>query len=347
MKLAEALPLDTPFLLYIFPVYACNFRCRYCIFSVDMAKRGFISDQVMLDFALYKKSIDEAATFPQKLKVLRFVGMGEPLLHKDMAAMVTYAKTKEVANIIEIISNGSLLSPAMSDKLIAAGLSRMIISLQGTSREKYLAVSQVKIDFDKFIDNIKYFYEHKREAHLYIKVMDTALDGKADEQKFYEIFGDICDSIGIEHTVPIYPGVDYKKVLGDKDLPVTQFGLPVTEVKICPQPFFSMQINPDGKVVPCFSLDYPEIIGDCREQSIKEIWNGDKFRRFRGRMLCGAEHVCKTCDHCNIIKYRMSPEDSLNNDAERMKARVAPTVCGDRIKLQEHIPLVTPPGCLC
>lgn len=320
VRLAEALPLATPFLLYVFPVYACNFKCRYCIFSVDPAKRKFISDKVFLDLDLFKKCIDEAARFPDKLKVVRFVGMGEPLLHKDIAAMVGYASKKGIANTIEIITNGSLLTPAISDALIKAGLTRMIISLQGTKAEKYKEVSSANIDFDEFVENIKYFYEHKSEkTHLYIKIMDTVLDGPEDEKKFYEIFGDICDSIGLEHTVPIYPGVDYEKVLGDKELPFTQFGLPVSEVKICPQPFFTMQINPDGKIVPCFSLDYPEIIGDCNQESIYDIWNGKKFNKFRRRMLCGAGTVCRTCAKCNIIKHRMSPEDVLNDSAEKLK----------------------------
>ncbi|MFA6919231.1 MAG: radical SAM protein [Patescibacteria group bacterium] len=320
VKLAEALPLDTPFLLYIFPVYACNFKCRYCIFSVNPEKRGFISDKILMDFDLYKRCIDEVAKFPNKLKVLRFVGMGEPLLHKNIAEMVKYAITKDVAGVVEIISNGSLLTPEISEALIDAGLSRLIVSLQGINSKKYQEVSQINIDFEKFVQNIKYYFEHKKEnSHLYIKIMDTVLDGKDEEQKFYEIFGDICDSMAIEHTVPIYPGVDYDKVLEGKDLSVTQFGLPVSEVKICPQPFFTFQINPDGKVVPCFSLDYPEIIGDCNNESIYDIWNGEKFRKFRSRMLDGAENVCKICSNCNIIKYRMSPEDVLNEAVGRLK----------------------------
>jgi len=77
-KLADVIPLDTPFVVQIFPVYACNFKCCYCIFSIDKSKRGFISDKIVMDFDLYKKCIDEIALFPNKVKVLRFVGIGEP-----------------------------------------------------------------------------------------------------------------------------------------------------------------------------------------------------------------------------------------------------------------------------
>ena len=157
-KLAEVLPLDTPFVVQIFPVYACNFKCNYCIFSVDKAKRGFISDKIIMDFDLYKKCIDEIAIFPNKVKVLRFVGIGEPLLHKNIADMVEYAVSKDVANTVEILTNASLLTPKMSDSLISAGLSRLVVSVQGTTKEKYKDVCGANIDFENFIENLRYFF---------------------------------------------------------------------------------------------------------------------------------------------------------------------------------------------
>jgi radical SAM protein with 4Fe4S-binding SPASM domain len=317
--LAEVLPLDTPFVVQIFPVYACNFTCSYCIFSIDKAKRGFISDKIVMDFDLYKKCIDDIALFPNKVKVLRFVGIGEPLLHKKIADMVEYAVSKDVANIVEILTNASLLTPKLSDSLISAGLSRLVVSLQGTTKDRYQKVCGTNIDFENFIENLKYFFNNKGNAQVYIKIIDCALDSKDDEQKFYEIFGDICDTMAIEHAVPIHSGVDYENILKDKDMSFTQFGLPVSEVQICPQPFFTMQINPDGKIVPCYSFEYPSIIGDCNNQSVYEIWNGKQFQHFRRTMLDGAKNVCEVCAKCNIIKYRLFPEDVLNNDAERLK----------------------------
>jgi radical SAM protein with 4Fe4S-binding SPASM domain len=318
-KLAEELPLDTPFVVQIFPVYACNFKCNYCIFSVDQAKRGFISDKIVMDFDLYKKCIDDILLFPNKVKVLRFVGIGEPLLHKKIANMVEYAVSKDVANIVEILTNASVLIPEMSDSLISAGLSRLVVSVQGTTKEKYRDVCGANIDFENFIENLRYFFNNKNNTQVYIKIVDSALDGKNDGQRFYDIFGDVCDTMAIEHTVPIHSGINYENVLKDKDMSITQFGLPVSEVKICPQPFFTLQINPDGKVVPCYSWEYPGIMGDCNKQSVCGIWNNKQYQRFRRKMLDGVENVCEVCADCNIIKYRLFPEDDLKNDAERLK----------------------------
>ena len=318
-RLADVLPLATPLVVQIFPVYACNFRCNYCVFSTKPADRGFVSDETVMDFGLFAKCVDDMSRFPDKLKVLRFVGMGEPLLHRQLAEMVAYAAKSNITDRVEILTNGSLLTWEMTDSLLKAGLARLIISIQGTSSEKYKQVSGIDIDFERFVENIRYFYDHKGTTQLHLKIIDYALDGPEDEEKFYELFGDICDSIGIEYAGPIYPWVDYEEVLQGKDAAVTQFGLPVSEFHICPQPFFTLQINPDGKVVPCYSIDYPRIVGDCHDQSVTEIWNNKVFTEFRRNMLDGALHASKACAVCNIIKHRLFPEDVLNDASDRLK----------------------------
>ncbi|HUW22028.1 MAG TPA: radical SAM/SPASM domain-containing protein [Candidatus Bathyarchaeia archaeon] len=318
-RLAAVLPLATPFVVQIFPIYACNFKCNYCIFHLDKNKRGFISDKVVMDLGLYKKCVDDMAKFPNKIKVVRFVGIGEPLLHPNIAEMVAYTASKKIARTVEMLTNASLLTPKMSDSLISAGLTRLVVSLQGTTKEKYKEVCQTDIDFEEFVKNLRYFFENKGDTQMYIKIIDCALQGKDDEKKFYKIFGDLCDTIAIEHMVPIHSNVDYEKIIKGKKMSFTQFGLPVSEVKICPQPFFHFQINPDGKIVPCYSFEYPEILGDCHEESVVKIWNGKKFQSFRRRMLDGVSQMPKICPNCDLIKYRLFPEDVLNDDAERLK----------------------------
>lgn len=318
-RLAEVLPLGTPFVVQIFPIYACVFKCCYCIFSVDPAKRGFISDKVAMDLALYKKCVDDFTKFPQKIKVLRFVGIGEPLLHKNIVEMVRYTVKKNIANKVEILTNAALLTPAMSDALIGAGLNRLVVSLQGTNAARYKKVCGYDLDFKKFIKNLKYFFEHKGQTEMYLKIIDCALDGKADEKRFYKIFGDICDTLAIEHTVPIHSGIDYKRIVKSKKMDVTQFGLPIGGVKVCPQPFFHMQINPDGKVVPCYSFEYPAILGDVNKQSLRAIWRGKKFQQFRLKVLDGMAGASVNCAKCDLIRYRLFPEDILDEDAKRLK----------------------------
>ena len=272
-----------------------------------------------MDMGLYRKCIADLGRFGEKVKVLRFVGMGEPLLHKNIVAMIECAVAGQVAERVEILTNAFLLAEPLSLALVDAGLSRLIISVQGTNSQKYREVCGVDLDFDRFIENIRFFYAHRGKTQIHIKIIDCALDGAEDEQQFYELFGDICDSIGVENVGPIYPWVDYGNILGEKQKNVTQFGLAAADLNVCPQPFFTLQINPDGKVVPCYSIDYPCIVGDCSKESLYDIWHGMALQGFRCGMLDGIRHASAACASCLIIKHRVFPEDVLDNDVARLR----------------------------
>ena len=62
-RLAEVIPLDTPYAIAMFPIYACNFKCSYCIHSIDVKQRPHVVDKAVMDIGLYKKIIDDLQAF--------------------------------------------------------------------------------------------------------------------------------------------------------------------------------------------------------------------------------------------------------------------------------------------
>lgn len=317
--LGEALPLSTPFLVQIFPVYNCNFKCNYCLHALPRNKHGYISDEIFMDMSLYKKCIDDISNFESKLKMLRFAGIGEPLLHKEISSMVKYAKLKNVADSVDIVTNASLLNSELSLSLIDAGLDKLRISIQGVTDESYKNVSNVKVNFNKIVENIRFFYKNRKKTKIYIKVIDCALRNEEEQKKFFDIFGDICDTIAIEHLTPTVKDIDYDKVSNGKRLDITQSGNLIIDAKVCPQPFYMMQINPDGVIVPCCSMEYPKLIGNVKEKSLEGIWNGEEFNSFRKKMLNGAKSTSETCSECTLYKYGLFREDILDTYIERLK----------------------------
>lgn len=310
-KLIDILPLDTPLVVSVFPWYGCNLRCNYCMMSIPRKERHFVSSKIGMDLDLYRKCVKDMKKFKSKIKTLRFVGIGEPLIHPDIVKMVGITKEADIAERIEIITNGLMLTTKLNWNLISAGLNRLVISVQGISRKDYKRVTGCEIDFDSFVRDIKIFYQLRNKCHVYIKVADSVFQNDKDKQRFFNIFGDICDTIGIESTVPIQKGLD----LPERE--TTQFGVPIKPIKICPQPFSYLQINPDGKVVPCYSFEYPYIMGDANHESIVDIWNGEKYKQFRKNNIDGILNM--VCQNCQIIKYRIFPEDNLDHHAEQLK----------------------------
>lgn len=316
-KLADKLPLETPFLVQIFPVYGCNFKCEFCIFSKPKNEHKFMSNCVMMDIEVYKKTIEDFKKFPQKIKMLRFAGTGEPLLHKNIAQMIKIAKEANIAERIDIVTNGALLTTKLSDDLIEAGLDTLRISLNGLNDEDFFNRCEAKVDFNEYVKQVKYFFENKKETTLYIKIIDYMVEDEVIKTKFYETFEPICDTINVEHLTETVDIVDIDKVKTENSFKNAQGTDQLLDIKICSQPFYIMQVNPDGNIVPCCSMEYPIILGNAKNESASQIWRSDKFNKFRKNLLeLKANQVCAKC---KLYKYGVYKEDVLDDDREKLK----------------------------
>lgn len=316
VSLHNQLPLETPFSVHVFPIFVCNFKCNYCLHSLSdeqLQKKKFKKQR--MDFNLYQKGIDDLAGFPQKLKALIFAGHGEPLLHPHIAEMVAYAKQKNIAERIEIVTNGSLLTKELSDKLIEAGLDRLRISLQGITEEKYKEVADVKLDFVSFVENIKYFYENKTSTEVYIKIIDLALNGAQDEIAFKRIFSPIADEVAIEYAIPFVNEIDMSQ-LGELSDNCKQGNK--CKSNICSMPFYMLVLYPNGDVVPCCSVDIPKIYGNIKEKSLVEIWNGQELKNFLCGQLEGYSEI-DICKDCAVPSYGLQDGDYLDGYEEQLK----------------------------
>lgn len=67
----------------------------------------------------------------------------------------------------------------------------------------------------------------------------------------------------------------------------------------CDAPWTQFNIRPDGSVTPCCFWGHREPpLGDLREQSPREIWEGDRFRELRRQMLTG--DLGPNCSVCPV-----------------------------------------------
>jgi radical SAM protein with 4Fe4S-binding SPASM domain len=323
-RLADELPLATPYLFQVFPVYACNFKCNYCVLSLPKAQRGYISDSKFLDTRLYRKCIDDLAQFPEKLRMLRFAGTGEPLLHPDIAEMIAYAVHANIANSIDIVTNGALLTPDLSQRLVDAGTNRIRISIQGVTAEQYAKTTGTYSDIEKIINNLNHLYRIRGKTELYVKIIDSALESEADTDAFYRMFGDIADVIAIEHLLPASPLIDYTRIAGKATMQRTQNGACISTAEVCPQPFYMLQLNPDGMVAPCCGMESPMIVGHTIERPLVETWNGEELNQFRYQHLIGKRSHNPVCATCQQFRHAMFPEDILDLDNTRLKRYYQP-----------------------
>ena len=307
--LIDRIPLDVPLSLAVEPTSACNFKCKYCEQSLGLhdAKTGFTSKFLKMD--LFCKMIDDIASSGKRIKALNLVRFGEPLLNKHLPEMIDYAKSSNVFDRIVTVSNGSLLNPELSLALVNAGLDRILISIQGITSEKYYELCGVKVDFQKLVDNIKYFYMNRGKCKLFLKVFYEGIDGNKDA--FAKIFSDICDEYSFEHIVPFSSDIDYQNMnLSEmKD----RYGDDVKRVDVCAVPFYILSVLSNGDVSACCnSNDSSFTLGNISKDSVLELWNSEKLKSIQTLHLSRQRYSHNICGNCNFPIYGMPESDNLD-----------------------------------
>ena len=81
----------------------------------------------------------------------------------------------------------------------------------------------------------------------------------------------------------------------------------------CMLPWVHMHAFPDGRVYPCCLADYWHPLGDLRKNTMREVWNQDKYRTMRQNML--ADKPCVECTKC--YEQERHGAFSMRNDANR------------------------------
>jgi len=303
VALQDVIPLETPYLIYLDPSSVCNFHCKFC----PTGHKNLIDDsnysRSVMDLNLFKKVIDSLNEFSQPIKVLRLNKIGEPLINKDIAKMISYAKKSGCVEYIDFATNGSLFNQNLITELIDAGLDRLNISIEGISSKQYKDTCKVDIDFDQLVEKIKWLYGNKGNCEITIKIPKNYLSAD-DEKLFYSTFENHCDKIFVENLSPIWPEFDMDEYAGVKDSNTSQYGQTLQDKLVCTYIFYSMAINADGTVSACCP-DWAEklIIGNVNNQSVKDIWNSKELLDLQKQHLDGRRCDNETCKSCGHIKY--------------------------------------------
>lgn len=317
-----SVPLEVPYTVGVGVSDFCNFKCIYCAHSLPSSDRR---KEKMLSFREFAKIADDLKELCNinnvKIKNFSICGTGEPLTCKNLPQMVEYAKEGDFSERIEITTNGSLLTHELSDKLIDAGLTRLLVSIQGINADAYNRICGYDINFEKLIDEIRYFYEHKKQCKIYIKTLDIALK-ENEKEKFYDIFSPIADMVNIEHMEEVFEGVDYNSIVSEKSLKQTRYGYAWQNRKCCEAMFMRMNINTDGTVDACGCHQPALSIGNMHRKSLKQIWNGDLHRRYMEMHLTGNRKKIKVCKDCDMMSLGGHPMDDLDGHLEDILKKV-------------------------
>jgi len=275
-----------------------------------------------IDINLFNRISKEVAEMNPQPKRVLIQGLGEALINKQLPQMIRQLRNDGFMGRIDIVTNGSLFNKENVKEIIDAGISKIIISLQGMTAEAYKENCQYEIDFEEFVSNLTYLYENRKNAHVYIKIIDIMLKSEEERERFFDIFGNISDTCNIEHLIVNQSQmgdhggrVDHRLILHNE---------PILERDICPMPFYLMQIFLDGTVLACpitGAVKQLEI-GHLKEQTLMEIWNGKRRRNLLEAMLKKTRYGLSSCKECECLHNISDERENLDCSREEILKRM-------------------------
>jgi MoaA/NifB/PqqE/SkfB family radical SAM enzyme len=302
----------------------CNFRCQMCWIHSIHAKDSDNPEKLL--FAKEKPKIlewDDFLTIVDGLtKVnvssIEVVAKGEPLLNPNALEMFTYLRQKGIS--CSLITNGSLLSPAISEGLLQIGLSRIRISLDSVNEKNYKNIHGIQskaISLSKTVDNIIHLRELRDRGNYNTNIGLSFVISRLniDEiPRMIELSNELADSISFLNMAS-YKEIEQLRLTRKDYIRIRdEYGHEIMEslgirnnwpkfldkidrftkadnprfwlkeyfsVFPCYIPFRFCVIHADGRVTPCCPSSY--VVGNAIETSFERIWNSVRFKDFRSK----------------------------------------------------------------
>lgn len=291
-----------PIYIEISPYGGCNHRCIFCALDYLEYKPKY------LDTKILKRFLKDIAS--KGIKSIMFAGEGEPLLHKDIAELVIYAKDRGMD--VSITTNGVLLSKTLLEEILPC-LSWMRFSLNAGTARNYAFIHKTRSgDFDKVIGNIKEAVKLRKKKRLSctIGVQFLLLN---ENYKDATKLADILKKEGADYLIikpysqhpqsynRLGPKLDYEKLLfiedelknyENKDFSIvfrkrTMLNLREKKPykKCLGLPFWSYLTSwGDLYVCSAFLGDKRFCYGNIYKESFEEAWKGEKRKKLMKMM---------------------------------------------------------------
>jgi radical SAM protein with 4Fe4S-binding SPASM domain len=290
----DLVQIPTPSFLSFEPTNYCNLKCPAC----PSGSGNLTREKGFADFSMFKNLIDKNKKHLINL-ILHF--QGEPLLHKQLGEMISYARKSRIYT--ELSTNANLL-PAVFDSLKNAMPDKIIISLDGLEQESYNKY-RVNGDMNKVFDSLKLLSQMPKKKRPFVEVQFLVFSHNEVEipklkklKLQYKI-----DKISLK-TAQIYESEQISILPKDEKysrykIDGNRFRLKSELQNHCRRIIFGSVVTWDGKLVPCcFDKNADFVCGNIREDTILKIRNGEKYKQFI-KTVFSQRNKIEMCMNCN------------------------------------------------
>ncbi len=284
-----------PFAVSVEPTNKCNLNCPEC----PTGNNSLTRKKGEMNLLLFEKLIQ---SIYKKTFYLNLYFQGEPLLNSNITEMITIARSYKMYVVIS--TNGQLLNEKIACNIVKSGLSKIIISIDGYSQhtyEKYrkggnlekvkqgiinLIKAKNKLNKNNPVITVQILVNRYNENEISNLVNWLKSLGKIKvslkSMQIYNDYNYLPENKKFRRYVFTSEGWKNKKKILNK----------------CFRIWSQCVITYDGCVVPCcFDKNADNIVGNINTITLKQIWKGQDFNKFREKVL-KKRHDIIMCNNC-------------------------------------------------
>ncbi len=296
-----------PTFVSVEPANWCQLRCPECPVGQRASGKAAAGNsqsrpRQLLSTEMFRTILGQ---IERTAHTIQFYFQGEPLLNAALPEMIAMAHQSGLYTIVS--TNGQALSQATAERLVASGLRRIIVSIDGFNQESYSAY-RVGGHLDLAMAGLRYLQEAKRKYRSAIRIELQVLRLSSNEaewahiRRHYREWGathltfKTAQLYDYRHGNPLMPSEErYSRYHKGKD---GLYHLHRTEHRSCYRLWAGCVITAEGLVLPCCydkGADYA--FGHIGEHSLESIWHGTTADAFR-RTILQPKHRPKMCEEC-------------------------------------------------
>lgn len=305
-ELAKRLYMNTLDECHYFPKYFtietcnnCNARCIMC----PKGQKGTDGIQLMEE-SLFDKIVEEISEYGNWIEMICLNSDGEPLLDRGIGLKIKKFKDIGIKHI-NISTNAQLLTREKIQELLDSGLDDIRISLDAHTKQTYEKIRR-GLNYDVVKENVLTLIQMRddMQSNMSIRIRMVELEeNKGERQEWMEYWKSKLSKID---RVQIMPMHTWSGEIMDEEKKKIEY----YSDKPCVSVFSSFTVNYNGEVQLCDSdIEQREVMGDVRESSIRDIWQGERFeiiRKWHTNAQRNNIKICQGCDHWSRHFYEGS-----------------------------------------
>jgi len=288
-----------PAVVMVQTINRCNGRCSICPYSYTI----HLQEKGVMDGTLFHKIINECAK-ENDLQTFVPMAKNEPLLDRKLEERIAEFRTIAAPHqIIELVTNGSALTPARFARLVASGVDLISISLNAATEEVFNQVKQglswkkVKRNIDAItqadLTKVNVFLRYVRQHENASSFRQFSSYWKRSGLNIYSF--EINNRGG---TVKNYDKLRPPRNTLQHQLRTVMFR---RLFNLCPFAFSITNIMQNGDVPLC-AMDWNnlEILGNLKYNTIREIFNSPRMKEIRILMYQRRYDEITPCRNCSF-----------------------------------------------